>query len=138
MHPMGFWDGAVLWNPPASSGNARDAVLTPGLGRSPGVGNGNCSSILVWDIPWTEEPGGLQSMGLQRVRHDWVCTCARAHTHTHTHTHTHRMYPTPDAPSAEHFAWCLDPRETNPTSIWDYENLDDGTLCYLFPLRFFS
>ena len=25
------------------------------------------SSILVWDIPWTEEPGGLQSMGLQRV-----------------------------------------------------------------------
>ena len=28
------------------------------------------SSILAWDIPWTEEPGGLQSMGLQRVRHD--------------------------------------------------------------------
>ena len=28
------------------------------------------SSILAWKIPWTEEPGGLQSMGLQRVRHD--------------------------------------------------------------------
>ena len=28
------------------------------------------SSILVWRIPWTEEPGGLQSMGLQRVGHD--------------------------------------------------------------------
>ena len=28
------------------------------------------SSILGWRIPWTEEPGGLQSMGLQRVRHD--------------------------------------------------------------------
>ena len=28
------------------------------------------SSILVWRIPWTEEPGGLQSTGLQRVRHD--------------------------------------------------------------------
>ena len=28
------------------------------------------SSILVWEIPWTEEPGGLQSMGSQRVRHD--------------------------------------------------------------------
>ena len=27
-------------------------------------------SILAWEIPWTEEPGGLQSMGLQRVRHD--------------------------------------------------------------------
>ena len=35
------------------------------------------SSVLVWRIPWTEEPGGLQSMGLQRVGHDWsdlVCT----------------------------------------------------------------
>ena len=30
------------------------------------------SSILAWKIPWTEEPGGLQSMGWQRVRHDWV------------------------------------------------------------------
>ena len=30
------------------------------------------SSILAWKIPWTEEPGGLQSMELQRVRHDWV------------------------------------------------------------------
>ena len=28
------------------------------------------SSTLPWEIPWTEEPGGLQSMGLQRVRHD--------------------------------------------------------------------
>ena len=30
------------------------------------------SSTLAWKIPWTGEPGGLQSMGLQRVRHDWV------------------------------------------------------------------
>ena len=29
------------------------------------------SSILAWEIPWTEEPGGLWSMGSQRVRHDW-------------------------------------------------------------------
>ena len=34
------------------------------------------SSILTWKIPWTKEPGGLQSVGLQRVRHNW------AHTHT--------------------------------------------------------
>ena len=40
------------------------------------------SSILAWRIPWTEETGGLQSMGSQRVRHDWA-------TNTHTHTHTH-------------------------------------------------
>ena len=30
------------------------------------------SGILAWRIPWTEEPGWLQSMGLQRVRHDWA------------------------------------------------------------------
>ena len=33
------------------------------------------SSILAWRIPWTEEPGGLQSMGLQRVGHAWVTKC---------------------------------------------------------------
>ena len=33
-------------------------------------GRATHSSILAWRIPWTEEPGGLQSMGLQRVRHD--------------------------------------------------------------------
>ena len=32
------------------------------------------TSILAWKIPWTEEPGGLQSMGLQRVEHDQVHT----------------------------------------------------------------
>ena len=31
------------------------------------------SSILAWEIPWTEEPGGLQLTGLQRVGHDWEC-----------------------------------------------------------------
>ena len=30
------------------------------------------SSVLTWEIPWTEEPGGLQSMGSQRVGHNWV------------------------------------------------------------------
>ena len=42
------------------------------------------SSVLAWRIPWTEEPGGLQSTGLQRVRHDWV----RMYTHlTRDRTH---------------------------------------------------
>ena len=45
-------------------------VQLPGLGRSPGVGNGYHSSVLAWRIPWREEPGGLQSMGLQRVGHN--------------------------------------------------------------------
>ena len=39
-------------------------------------------NILAWKIQQTEEPGGLQSMGSQSVRHDWAHAC----THTHTHT----------------------------------------------------
>ena len=35
------------------------------------------SSILAWRIPWTEVPDGLQSMGSQRVRHDWASMHAR-------------------------------------------------------------
>ena len=46
--------------------------LILGMGRSPGGGHGNPLSILAWRIPWTEEPGRLQSMGLQTVGHDSV------------------------------------------------------------------
>ena len=60
----------MVKNLPANAGDIRNAGLISGLGRSPGEGNGNLLSILAWRIPWTEEPGGLQSIGLQRVRHD--------------------------------------------------------------------
>ena len=49
-----------------SACNAGDPGFIPGAGRSPGEGNGNPSSTLAWRIPWTEEPGGLQSMGSQQ------------------------------------------------------------------------
>ena len=51
-----------------SACNAGDLVLIPGSGRSLEEGHGTHSSILAWRIPWTEEPGGLQSMGSQRVK----------------------------------------------------------------------
>ena len=54
----------------ASACNVGDLGSIPGLGRSPGGGNGNHSSTLAWKIPWAKEPGRLQSMGWQRVRHD--------------------------------------------------------------------
>ena len=53
----------------ASAYNAGDPGSIPGLGRSPGEGNGNPLQYLAWKIPRTEESGGLQSMGPQRVRH---------------------------------------------------------------------
>ena len=40
MSPLGFPGGSVVKNPPANAGNARDLGLIPGLGRSPGEGNG--------------------------------------------------------------------------------------------------
>ena len=52
--------------------SAGDLSLIPGVGRSPGERNGYHSSTLAWKIPWTEEPGGLPSMGLERVGHDWA------------------------------------------------------------------
>ena len=47
-----------------------DLGSIPGLGRSPGGGHGNSPVFLPGEPPWTEEPGGLQSMGSQRVGHD--------------------------------------------------------------------
>ena len=46
----------MVKNLPASAG---DAGLIPGSGRSPGERNGNHSNILVWEMPWTKEPGRL-------------------------------------------------------------------------------
>jgi len=57
----------VVKNPPADSG---DMGSIPGLGRSPEEEMATHSNILAWKIPWTEERGGLQSMGLERVGHD--------------------------------------------------------------------
>ena len=67
---MGLLGGTVVKNSPASAGDARDLGSIPGSGRSPGGGNGNPLQYLAWEIPWTEEPGGLQSMGSQRVEHN--------------------------------------------------------------------
>ena len=53
-----------------STCNVGDLGLIPGLRRSPEEEMATHCSILAWRIPWTEEPGGLQSMGSQRVGHD--------------------------------------------------------------------
>ena len=54
----------------ASAEGIRDAVLIPGLGRSPGGEMATHSSILAWRIPWTEKPGTLQSIGPQKAGQD--------------------------------------------------------------------
>ena len=88
----------MVKNPPAIVEDSKDTCLIPGSGRTPWVGNGDlfqypylgnpmdsgawiCFSVLAWKILQTVEPGGLLSMGFQRVGHYWVTE--RTHTQTH-------------------------------------------------------
>ena len=71
MQYEGFPGGAVVKeNPPATAGDAETQVRF--LGREDPLEEEMAShpSILAWEIPWTEEPGRIQSMGSQRVRHN--------------------------------------------------------------------
>ena len=65
MGKRGFPGGSVIKNTPA---NAGDVALIPGLGRSPEKEMATHSSISAREIPWTEEPGRLQSIGSQKSR----------------------------------------------------------------------
>ena len=72
------------------------------------------SSILAWKIPWTEEPGGLQSMGSQSQTwlSDW----------THTHTHTHTWYASDISiklfKTIQNRSWCQHLPESGLGSLW--------------------
>ena len=80
--PRGIWDppgpGIEPVSPASQGGFSTTGPLgkPPGSvlesGRSPGEGNGSLLQCLAWEIPWTEEPGGLQSMGLR------VCVCVHS------------------------------------------------------------
>ena len=64
--PPGFSPGK------ASASNVGDPGSISGSGRSSGEGNGNPLLYSCLENPWTEDPGRLQSMGLQRVGHGWA------------------------------------------------------------------
>ena len=64
---MGFLGASVIKNPLA---NAKDAGRISGSGDALEKKMATHSSILAWEIPWTEGPGWLQSVGSQRVGHD--------------------------------------------------------------------
>ena len=84
----GFPGGSVVKNLPANVRDARDkgdVSSIPELRRSPGGRNGNPLQYACLENPMDRGACGLQSIGSQRVRHNWACT----YTHTHTHTHTH-------------------------------------------------
>ena len=64
---MGFPGGS---DGKASACKVGDLGSIPESGRTPGEGSGNLLQYSCWKIPWMKEPGGLQSMGSQRVGHD--------------------------------------------------------------------
>ena len=62
----------MVKNTPTNAGDTGDVGLIPGSGRSRGGGDSNPLQYSRLENPWTEEPGGLQSMGSQRGGHDLV------------------------------------------------------------------
>ena len=70
---MSFLGGSVVKNLPAMQ--EMQEMQVQSLSRKDPLEKerANHCSILAWRIPWTEEPGGLQSMSSQRVGHDWAC-----------------------------------------------------------------
>ena len=65
--PVAHW----VKNPPSMQEPQEARVWSLGQEDPLEKGMATHSSILAWEIPWTEKPGGLQSIGLQRVGHDW-------------------------------------------------------------------
>ena len=74
-----------------SAGDVGDVGSISWLGRTLEEGMATYSRILAWEVPWTEELDGLQSMSSQSTGH---CVWSQS-THTHTHTHTRRNEPSP-------------------------------------------
>ena len=72
--PLGFSGGKMVKNSSANVGDAREACSSLDWEDPLESEMTTHSSIISWKNPWTEEPGGLQSMGSQRVKHD-------CHTH---------------------------------------------------------
>ena len=81
----GFPGGSVAKNPPTNAGDAGDSGSIPGLRWSFRGGNGTHSSVLLWEVPWTEEPGRYSARGC-RVRHGWATGHLRAGTASFTST----------------------------------------------------
>ena len=93
--PWGFPGGASGKEPTCQHRRTQEIqAWSLGWGDPLEEGKATLFHIFAWRVPWTEEPGELQSIGSQRVGHDWkrlsgsMHACACTHTHTHTHTHT--------------------------------------------------
>ena len=106
----------ALKNLPANAGDVRDSGLTPGWEDHLEKGMATHPSILTWRIPWTEEPGGLQSLGSWRVGHDWA-------TAAFTVTWISRIL--------YQVVWCQFVFGTAPMSFPSLSGTDSGAVIYV-------
>ena len=109
---MGFPGGSVVKNPPANAGDAEMWVQSLGRKDPQEEEMTTHSSILAWTVPWTEEPGGLQSMGLQRVGHEWATEqqqIANSLCGRNDHNIVKQLYPTKKKETfiCSYFIWQL-------------------------------
>ena len=100
---------------PAIAEDVGNMCSIPGSGRSPEEEMATGSSILAGRIPWTEGPGRLQSVGLQRIGKDWA-------TSTHTHMNKTKIWPQDDWP----FASLMTIRATLTGEYFSCFSNDDG------------
>ena len=102
---MGFPGGSEV---KASAWNAGDLGSIPGLEDPLEKEMATHSSTLAWRIPWREEPGGLQSMGSQRVRHDWETSLSEIKTKDLLYSTEHYIqYPIISRNGKEHVCVCV-------------------------------
>ena len=101
----------VINNSPAHTGDIKDMCSIPGLRRYPGGGHGNPFQYSSLENPMDREPGGLQSIGSQRVRHNWS-NLALLHASIYLHfAGEPRLTHHPTLPIDFYFCWDL-------TSCW--------------------
>ena len=79
----------LVKNPPANSGGTRDSASIPGLGRSPGGGNGNLFQYSCLENPMDKGACRATVHGLAKSRIWLSPACVHTHTHARAHTHTH-------------------------------------------------
>ena len=92
IHQGTYLTAQLVKNLTANAGNVREMSSIPGLGRSPEKGNSNPLHGMDME-PWTGAiNSGLQSMGSQRIGHDWVCVCVHTHARIHNHTPDHIQF----------------------------------------------
>ena len=87
---MGFPGGSVVNNPPANAGDTGDVGLTPGSGRSPGVGNGNLFQYSCWDNPMDRGTWQATVHGLAKSQ---THLSDRAHVQTKPMFFIYKLFP---------------------------------------------